>query len=463
MAAASRWALSLAVLLFLGACGRFGAVYPPRPPATPGAPVADPAPARVVTHITVGAEALRTALEDALPRRGDGTFSFMGGARPYRWDRGPLALAFGQGRITVETRVEAEVDLPLVHGARLRFPLEVKVLAEPVVSAAYAVKLQAAEVKVTSPDRRLLVANAVAGLYGLLERELGARVREFTYDLRSVVADAYARVSKPMDLPVGDAHGCAELRVLGVEAGPTVLADGMEKDLALVVAPTVTFPCSAGEPPQLPALANVATLVPGPFTLQVPVAARYDELTRAMSAVFTDGRYYFSKEYPRLYLEKPEVYASQDQLVVKLHIKGPVEKLGVLTDLDGDLFLSGRPTVVDNELRVPDLEPTVETSNFFLSLKAMADGATIRDQARSALRLDLGERLKGVRERLSSDLTFGGPPGSSAGCFRGFVDKVEITGVHPHGSYLRIYVAVTGRTTLTLPCGGDVGHPPPGP
>ena len=44
-------------------------------------------------------------------------------------------------------------------------------------------------------------------------------------------------MSKPIDLPIGDAHGCATLKVLGIEAGPTVVADGLEKDLALVVAP----------------------------------------------------------------------------------------------------------------------------------------------------------------------------------------------------------------------------------
>jgi hypothetical protein len=104
--------------------------------------------------------------------------------------------------------------------------------------------------------------------------------------------------------------------------------------------------------------------------------------------------------------------------------------------------------VVDNELRVPDLEPTIETRSFLLSLKAMTDGDRIRDQARAALRLDIGERLRDVRDKLGDGLTFGG----EKGCFHGDVDRIEVTGVHPHAAYLRVYVTVVARARATFPC-----------
>ena len=66
-------------------------------------------------------------------------------------------------------------------------------------------------------------------------------------------------------------------------------------------------------------MSNVAAIVAGPFTVTIPIAARYDELTPAMSMAFHGS--FFSPEYPGL--EKPEVYESQGQLVLKLHIKGP--------------------------------------------------------------------------------------------------------------------------------------------
>ena len=200
---------------------------------------------------------------------------------------------------------------------------------------------------------------------------------------------------------------------------------------------------------QLPRLSNVATLPSGPFTVEVPIAARYEELAKAMSATFTDGKLFFSKSYPELYLKDPEVFASADQqLVVKLHLAGPIKAAGLSATLDGDLFFAGHPQVIDNELRIPDLEPTVQTTSFLLALKATLDANGIRDQARQALTLDLGERFKAVREKLSTDTSFE----EGLGCTRTRVSKIAVTGVYPHASYLRVYVTVTAQGAVYLPC-----------
>lgn len=437
--------MALALAGLCAGCSTFGAVYPPRPPATPGAPVADPSPSRIVAHLAITNGGLRAAMDDAIPRKGDGSFALLRTQRRYTWERTPAEISFAQGRVVLDTRVRATVDMPI---GSFEFPLDVHVVAEPVLSTEYKVKLQSTEVKVQSADRRLKVADHVAGVFESISTELSAKLKDFSYDVRPSLEEAYARVSKPIDLPIGDARGCATLKVLGIEAGPTVVADGLEKDIALVVAPEVTLPCASAEALPLPPFANVASVPSGPFTVVVPIAARYDELQKAMGMLFTDGKYFFSKEYPGLYLENPEIYESQGQIVLKVHIKGPVHKFGIDVDLEGDLFLSGHVSVVDNEVQIPDLEPTIETKNFFLSLKAMTDSTTIRDQARNALRLDLSERLKAVREKLSSELTFGGP----SACFQGNVDKIEVTSAHAHGSYLRVYVAVTARASATLPC-----------
>jgi hypothetical protein len=437
----------------LVACGRFGAVYPPRPPATAGAPVADPAPSRVVAHVSVTSAALRAALDEAVPRSGEGEVPLLGGSRHYSWQRTTLDVGFSQGRLVLDAHVDAKLDASVLHA---QFPLDLHILAEPVVNTQYVVRLQSIDVKVTSPDRRLKIADSLGGVFEEMNTQLSSRLKDFAYDLRPALSEAYARVAKPLVLPVGDAKACVNLKVLGVEAGPTVVADGLEKDLAIVVAPEVVLPCGedavAGT---LPPLSNVATLPPGPFTVTLPIAARYDELTRAMSAAFTDGKLYFSQDYPKLYLEKPEMYESQGALVLKLHLTGPVHGLGIDADLDGEIFFTGHPRVVDNELTIPDLEPTIETKNFLLSLKAMTSGDKIRDQARAALRLDIGERLAGIKGKLSSDLTFS----AKGACFQGNVDKIEVVGAYPHGTYLRVYVAVTARATASLPCADSPSAP----
>ena len=429
-----------------GCAGSTQAVYPPRPPAVPGLAVADPAPSRVVVHATVTSVGLKQSLDQQIPRNGSGTFHAVGSDHRYLWSRKPVDVAFASGRIIVRAHVDATVE---ALGTTMDVPLDLEIAAEPVVSSDYRARLQAPTVNVTSNDRTLRIAQWLGGALDAIREQIDQQVRTFSYDLRPTIAEAHARIARPIDLPLGDARGCAMLTVLGIEAGPTVLADGIEKDLAVVVAPSVTLPCTYPDhEPPLPPLANVAALPTGPFTVSIPVAARYEELQKAMVLAFTDGKLYFSKEFPQLYMEKPEVYASKDQLVLKLHIVGPIHKFGIDMNLDGDLYMVGHPTVVDNEIRVPDLEPTIETQSFLLRLKAALDGSSIRDQAREALHLDIGDRLAEVRKKLSSDLSFG----DNQGCLRSNVSKIEVTGVHTHQGYLRVYVALTGQASVYLPC-----------
>jgi hypothetical protein len=447
---ASRFLLPLALCALLApACGgRFGAVYPPRPAPADAPAIADPAPSKLVAHVVVTSDGLRAALDDNVPKSGDGTVPLLGGDRKYTWTRGPLDVSFADGHIQIATKVQGTLALPLKS---LSFPLDVNVRVEPVIDSLYVVKLQGADVKVTSSDRTLGVADSIAGVYGKIEDPIRDKLKSFAQDLKPLLEQAYDRVSAPISVPMGDASACAILKVLEVEAGPTVLADGLEKDVALVVSPSILLPCPnltepAGD--DLPPLSNVASLTSGPFTVTVPLAAKYEELTRAMTAAFTDGKLFFSKEFPDIFLEKPELYESGGVLVLELHIAGPVHAMGIDTVLDGDLFLSGHPQVVDNELTLPDLEPTIETKNFLLSLKAIADGDKIRDQARAALRLDIGARIEDAKGKLGDSLTFGGKDG----CFHGDVDRVEVTGVYPHAGYLRVYVQVTARARAEVPC-----------
>jgi hypothetical protein len=447
MQAPAAFVLAASLVAATPACARFGPVYPPRPVPSEGAPLADPEPTAVVAHLALASAALRSALEEAAPTTGEGTFALLGADRRYTWERGPFELAFSQGRIVLDTKIKAQVALPLT---RLDAPLELRIEAEPIVSAEYAVRLQSVEVHVTSTDTRVAIADRLAGVYAKIESAVGDQIRGFSYDLRPLLSEAFSRVSKPIELSVGGARACVRLKILDIEAAPTVLADGIEKDIAFVVAPSIAMPCVDADEPAavLPTLSNVAALKAGPFTVTIPIAARYDELTRAMSVAFTDGKLFFSSEYPSVYLETPEVYESAGQLVLKLHIAGPVHKFGIDTVLDGDLYLTGHPAVIDNELRVPDLVPTVETRSFLLSLNALLYADRIRDEAQAALRLDIGARLHGAEDKLGRGLTFRG----EKACFQGDVDRVEVTGVYPHAAYLRVYVTVTARARLSAPC-----------
>lgn len=430
----------------LSACASMP-LYPARPPSATGAPPADPLPAKLVVHVTATAEGLKRALDQAVPASGTSTVN-VGGERNVAWSRSPFALRFADGRIEVRTELSVELELPLL--GKQTIPVLVSVQGEPVITSDWKARLQGARVKLESKDLRLRTAQGLGGAMELATLATESFIEGFSWDLDAQVKEAYQRLSSPITLPTGDAQACALLEVTAIEAGPTVFAGGFEKDFALVVKPRVSLPCgTAALPAEPPRLANVATLPSGPFTVVVPIAARYDELAKAMSLAFTDGKLFFSKDFPALFFEKPEVFATtSDQLVVKLHLSGPIQAAGVSTTLDGDLFFAGHPVVVDNELRIPDLEPTVETKSFLLALKASLDRDGMRNQAREALKLDLTERFAAVRARLSNDVPLEG----ALGCLRTDVAKLEVTGVFPHAAYLRVYVAVTAQAGLYLPC-----------
>ena len=165
----------LSLSLTTPACSRFGAVYPPRPALADAPPVADPAPSKVVAHLTITGDGLRSALEDNVPKTGDGTVHVLGGDRRYTWERGPLDLSFGQGRIEIHTKVQGTLALPL---KTLSFPLDLVVRAEPIIDTSYDVKLQGAEVHVTSPERVLAFADEIAGVYSHIEDPIRDKLQD---------------------------------------------------------------------------------------------------------------------------------------------------------------------------------------------------------------------------------------------------------------------------------------------
>jgi hypothetical protein len=389
---------------------------------------------------------LADRLEEAVPREGQGTFRLLGMDRPYRYRRGQLGLKTAEGHLSLDVPVSIHVDLPI---KAFDTSVMLHVTGEPVLTSSYEFRMQSPAVRVDADQPMVALVASAASVPEALGQRLARELADAHVDVRPLFQSTVERLTKPVAFDVGETQGCARFKLMAVEAGPTVFADGIEKDLALDVLPRVTIPCEeASAMDGLPPLTQVPMVPSGPFSVTVPILARLDELTRALGSLFTDGRFYFSKEHPELYLEKPEVYASQDRLVLKLHLKGPVKALGFDADLDGDIFFHGEPRVSDNEVRLDNLEPTVETKDLLLSLKALADGDRLRMQAREALRLDLSPKFADAQRRWSEALQ-----GESNGiCWRGAVDHMELKGIYAHKGYLRSVVEVVGRAQVEGPC-----------
>jgi len=438
----------------LSACSE--ALYPPRPPQVPGPALADPPSSRVTLHISLTEGGLKELLEATVPKSGETTFTLIG-ERKLTWTRSPIELWFdnAQGKLGVKASIQGTANLPATSAT---FTLTMSASAQPVLAADYKAQLQSPQVSVVSDERLLRAAEWGAGALSSIREQIERQLRELRIDLKPMIGQSYLKLAQPFSFPVGDAKACVKLGLQTIEAGPTVFAGGIEKDIGAVVAPSVTMPCSseagiAGGAQVLPPLHNVASLPSGPFEVVVPVAATYAELQKAMTQAFTGGKLFFSKEFPDLYLEKPELYASGGAIVTKVHINGFAKKGGFKIPLEGDLYMHGHPTVRDNELEVPDLEPTIETKNALLKLKMALDAESIKREVRQSLRLDIGARIQSVRQKLSKELTFrqamsGGPEG----CVKADVGRIEVNGVYAHDAYLRLYVRVQAQAGAYLPC-----------
>jgi hypothetical protein len=468
-------------------------VRPTRPASNAGRPISDPPPSRIVIHTTVFRDALTKKLAESIPRFGEGDAElFAGKTLHYTWQREPVALRFDRGRVVVSVKVNGRFNM---MGERF-IPITLTIAGEPVMTPDFKALLQSSEVKVVATGPVDAVNRAIEEkLHGLVSTALDT----FRLDVRPLLSSAFERIARPIEFTVGDQVACAELKVAALEAAPTVLADGLEKDLGIVVMPSVTLPCTpvdsliasahgadggtldtdgglastdggtalfatapsatdGGTPgtdggtvaaPQvvLPLLANVSTLPSGPFKVVIPVAARYEELSRVLESTM-QGRLFFSSSHPELYLEEPEVYPSDDTVVIRMKLGGNAKVGAFSVPVGGEIFFSGHPRVIDNQLTVPDLEITPGTASELVKLKFALDYESVRDQARSALRVDVSERLEAVKDKMSTELSFA----EDTGCVRAQVLRTEVTGIYPHPSFLRIYVQVDAQAGLYLPC-----------
>ncbi|WP_375767000.1 DUF4403 family protein [Archangium gephyra] len=502
-------------------------LQPPPPAANGGRPVSDPPPSRIVIHATIFREALLKKMAESLPRTGEGDAQlFAGQTLHYTWQREPLTIKFDRGRVVVGVKVNGRFNM---LGDR-EMPITVTIAGEPVMTADFKALLQSTEVQVVAAGPVEAVNRSIEGK---LQELIGKTLDEFRFDVRPLLSSAFARLARPIEIPVGgDQVACAELKVTSLEAAPTMLADGFEKDLGIVVMPSVTLPCTpvaglagpsstdggtpgpdagaqtaspapndggttqfasytagpagtdggtpgadagtrtavyttgptsndggtgvdAGMPPAtqvatqvtMPLLQNVSTLPSGPFKVVIPVAARYEELSKALEASMK-GRLHFSESHPELYMENPQVYPSDDTVVIKMNLGGNAQVGSYSVPMTGELFFAGHPHVIDNQISVPDLEITPGTASELLKLKFALDYRSIRDQARQALRVDISERLAAVKDKMSTEMSFS----EDLGCVRGQVLRSEVTGIYPHPNFLRIYVQVDAQLGLYLPC-----------
>jgi hypothetical protein len=436
----------LLAALALPACAGSG-LHPAAPLRSALPAVTDAAPSNVVLHLRLSDVALQQMIDQKLPRTGKGQVTVLGRAIAYDWSRTPVSVQFSHDQIKLGLQVVGRVQMLGEH----RLPIDVTISAEPVITSDYQAVLQSTSVEVKGGAPLDVVNHAIEAR---VRDVIAGRLDGFRVDLRPMVEKAWARLARPIPLEskrsfIGTG-ACAELKVVAVQAAPTMLAMGIEKDIALVVVPSVSMPCALdpnAPPPPLPLLANVPAVRTGPFEVTVPITARYEEFAKALENAVGE-KLQFSARYPDVFLQKPEVYPSDGALIIKFHVGGFVRIAGIQTDVKGEVYFTGHPRVVDNQLLLPDLTMTPGTADALVHLKLYFDHERLLDRARSKLRVDLGERLQLVHDKLTAEL----PVGDGKGCMRGRLLRMEITGLHLHDTFARTYVKLTAQAALYVPC-----------
>lgn len=466
---------ALLAALGLAACGTSSSssgrsLYPARPAAAGGAPIADPPLQRPTLHVALTQDGLGQLLHALVPSEGSGAYSLVG-ERNYAWKRGPFALKFDDARkaILAHTEVTAHVEVP---GTSMDLPMHVDADVQPVLSADHKLVFQAVVVKVSSDDKRVRLAQWGAGLQTSIEEILKGELESLQIDFAPPLTALHQKLQQPVFIPLGDANACFSLDLRGIEAGPSIFAGGFEKQLALVVAPSITLPCSVqgvpvrpGDPlpavASLPRLHNASAIEGGPFKLQVPLAAGYPEIEKAMGLAFTNGKLFFSESNPGLYLYEPHIYASDGALVLSVKIGGQAHDF----DVTGEIFLTGHPRVRDNFLEVPDIHPTLETEQALVAIAAAVKQDELTAAVRKALRLDLSARFADLKQRLVQALEVELPlaQGVPPLCTRAEVGRLEVTAAEAHDPYLRVYVDTTATAAAYLPCPGAAESTSPEP
>jgi hypothetical protein len=425
---------------------------PPPPPSAPapgGVVAGGPRPSTAVLHLSLAGDALRAAIDQQIPQSPSGDFTLHGIKLRASLSREPVDLHFENDRVVLHTTGTISVFGP-VTGYNHKIPIDLTVRAAPVVASDYQVRLQDVDVDL-HPTNPLLekAAEVVGGLRwvdGLMRGKLG----EVTYDLRPLLAQGATWANTPVKLPIDD-KSCVRARVSAVMAGPTILAGGFEKNLALVIAPSVyvegatpTGQCDpTTPPPPLPLLQNVEALQPGPFTVELPIDLDYGVVSREFGKRFIPAGGLRATPDHDLFLDQPRVYPSSGKMVIAMHLSGKVGRY----QENGEIYLAGNPSAENGRFTVPDLAVTVESKDYLLKLANVVMSDDMAKSASAQMDFDLRPTIDSITANLTRRF-----PVENLGCLIAGVDHVDVLGFEFHDASMRVRLAVTAHAEMDAPC-----------
>lgn len=175
------------------------------------------------------------------------------------------------------------------------------------------------------------------------------------------------------------------------------------------------------------------------FHLAMPMLIPYEELTEQMAREFV-GTEIIPPVGSRIRVTGLRVYGSGNNLISEVTVTG---------GLNGKLYLQGKPTLTPDgrTLELKQFDFTVETSDALARFTNRTMHDTIREKVLPNTRIDVGDRIEGLRSRVQRQMNRELAPGIS---IEGTVTTFAPRSIYPVPGGIELQFVLDGTLNLTI-------------
>jgi hypothetical protein len=188
----------------------------------------------------------------------------------------------------------------------------------------------------------------------------------------------------------------------------------------------------------LPSLKLMPIALDG-FHLALPVIAEYGVINRRIAQRLV-GQEFTTSLGKSITITSATMYGSGKNLIIEVGVTGA---------MNGKLYVTGKPVYdhAERVLRFERIDYTVDTQNVVVKSADSAFHQRFLARIEPETRIDLSERIDGLRQRLSSLLTKEVDDGL---WLEGTVNRLEVRGIYPVASGVEVQIVADGYLNLTF-------------
>ena len=425
------------VLYFLISCAK--PIFPEVSADHVEQPIAQAQPFKHHIHFGATQEGLLAVLEEQLPTEG----VIKHKKHQYQYSRGSFLLDIQDNHIRFVLPLSIQ-NIPAWGHA----DVDVTVQVRPLLTQDYKFLLQDLNIDIQLKGKSLKVLNWFVGIEDFLVSFIEEEVQNADMDIRPLMSELFATYAKPLSFPVGKTEGCIAYNISRIEMDDTKYIRGIEQDMTLTLAPSVTIPCNPlVENASLPVLNHISAVDTGHHEMVIPIAISYEGLRKSLGRIFTDGKFFFSAEHKELYVTEPDIFTVDESLIIKMNLKGKLRSI-FSPKIDGAIYFKGTIRIRDNVLTVDEIDTYADTGELLLKLATDLKKQAIILELHKALKFDITQLIAQNKERFSRPYSLL----NGKACAKNVIEDVTIDDIFLHKSYVRAYMRGYTSTSIYVPC-----------